>query len=159
MGKSYFAAEGNSVLAARHRYGVIHDVGRREPWLNIGITRSRTKSLKLVVEAYGRRVFVARYSGDLRQLVGRLSVDPATIGLVILKAESQVIYQVGVEGVVPVHSQYRCTFKGGAAIADRYRKSCERGRRQVLVVKHFGDVVLGANVFIHFLRDAVRIRA
>ena len=93
------------MLAPRHRQRVIGDPCGREPWLGIGIARSGAESLKLTVEAYSRRVFVARHSSDLGKLVGKLSVDTAAISLVILKAESRVVDGVGIEGVVPVHSQ------------------------------------------------------
>ena len=101
---------------------------------------------------------MACHSGNLGQLVRKGTVDSATIELVILKTKPQVIYQLGTEGVVPVDSQHRGPFEGCATITDRYRKRGERGSRQVLVVKHFRDVILGSNVFVNLLGNGIRIR-
>ena len=55
--------------------------------------------------------------------------------------------------------QYRCALKRCAGIADHFRKTRKRSSWQVLVIEHFGNVVLRAKVLIDLFHDAVSIRA
>ena len=124
------------MFSPRHGQGVVNDVCRRQPRLNVWITCSGAKCRKAVAEEYLWRILVAGHAGNLGQLISKITVDPATIELVILKTKGQVIHQLGTEGMIPVDSPQRGPFEGCATITDRRWKRRERSSRQVLVIKH-----------------------
>jgi len=100
---------------------------------------------------------VACHAGNLGKLVGEPAVNAPTIELVILKTKRHVIHHPGAEGVIPIHPQYRRAFEGGTAIADHFRETRKRSSRQVFVIKHFRDVILGSKVLFNFLGNVVGI--
>src|SRR6185369_42931 len=99
--KSYFSAEGNCVLPSGHGNGVVNDVCRCQPGLNVGVTCSGAKLREpfAAVERNNRRILVACHSRNLRQLVSRVAINSTAIKFVVLEAKRYVIHQCWAESV------------------------------------------------------------